>query len=291
MRLVCALFLFSGMAFGQAGDPSQATTQQPTAQQPTSSQPASQGTVVVEQAPVANPTPDATSQPAAVPVPTAAPAASTPNAEARPAKTPDRNAALIPAGARIPLLLKQAISTKNAREGDAVYAETAFPFVVNEHILVPAGTYIQGKISHVERAGRMKGRAEILMHFTSMIYPSGYTVMLPGSVENTPGADDKGVKDKEGTIRQDSDTGKKVEDAARNGAYGGAVGGIGGGLATGGLNGARIGAGAGAAAGIAWALLKRGNDVKLEVGTSIEMEIQREIPLDGTRIALAKATP
>jgi hypothetical protein len=198
---------------------------------------------------------------------------------------------VIPAGARIPLLLKQAISTKNAREGDAVYAETAFPFVVNEHILVPAGTYIQGKISHVERAGRMKGRAEILMHFTSMIYPSGYTVMLPGSVENTPGADNKGVKDKEGTIQQDSDTGQKVEDAARNGAYGGAVGGIAGGLATGGLNGARIGAGAGAAAGIAWALLKRGSDVKLDVGTSIEMEIQREVPLDGTRIALAKATP
>jgi predicted lipid-binding transport protein (Tim44 family) len=99
------------------------------------------------------------------------------------------------------------------------------------------------------------------------------------------------VKDKEGTIRQDSDTGQKVEDAARNGAYGGAVGGIGGGLATGGLNGARIGAGAGAAAGIAWALLKRGNDVRLDVGTSIEMEIQREIPLDRTRITLARATP
>src|SRR5580693_4771564 len=208
-----------------------------------------------------------------------------------PAPASDPNAITIPAGTKIPLSLKQAISTKNAREGDAVYAETAFPFVIDNRVIVPAGSYIQGTISHVERGGRLKGRAEILMHFTSMIYPSGYTVMLPGSVENTPGAESKSVKDKEGTIRQDSDTGKKVEDAARNGAYGGAVGGIGGGLATGGLNGARIGAGAGAAAGIAWALLKRGSDVRLDVGTSIEMEIQREIPLDGTRIALAKATP
>jgi hypothetical protein len=57
----------------------------------------------------------------------------------------------------------------------------------------------------------------------------------------------------------------------------------------GGLNGARIGAGAGAAAGIGWALLKRGNDVRLDVGSSIEMEIQREIAVDGTRIAVAKA--
>jgi hypothetical protein len=62
------------------------------------------------------------------------------------AEAPDPNAAVIPAGTKIPLLLKQAISTKNAREGDAVYAETAFPFVLNERVLVPAGTYIQGKI-------------------------------------------------------------------------------------------------------------------------------------------------
>jgi type IV secretion system protein VirB10 len=188
------------------------------------------------------------------------------------------------------LSLKQAISTKNAREGDAVYAETAFPFVMDNRVIVPAGSYIQGTISHVERARHGSGRAEILMHFTSMIYPSGYTVMLPGSVENTPGADDKGVKDQEGTIQQDSDTGKKVEDAAKGGVIGTVGGATAGGLA-GGLNGARVGAGAGAAGGIAWALLKRGNDVKLDVGTSIEMEIQRPITVDVTRIAVARAGP
>jgi len=207
-----------------------------------------------------------------------------------PAAPSDPNAITIPAGTKIPLSLAQAISTKNAREGDAVYATTAFPFVVDNRMIIPAGSYIQGKISHVERAGHGHGRAEILMHFTSIIYPSGYTVMLGGSVENTPGADNKGVKDSEGTIQQDKETGKKVEDAARNGAYGGAVGGIGGGLG-GGLSGARIGAGAGAVAGIAYALLKRGADVKLDVGTSIEMEIQRAITVDATRIAVAKAGP
>jgi hypothetical protein len=208
-----------------------------------------------------------------------------------PAVAADANQLIIPAGTQIPLLLKQAISTKNAREGDAVYAETAFPFVVDDHVIVPAGSYVQGKISHVERGGRLKGRAEILIHFTSMIYPSGYTVMLPASVENTPGSADNSVKDQEGTIQQDKDTGKKIEDAAQGGAYGGAIGGIGGGLASGGLNGARIGAGIGAAAGIGWALLKRGNDVRLDVGSSIEMEIQRAITVDASRIAVAKAAP
>jgi len=156
--------------------------------------------------------------------------------------------------------------------------------------VIPAGSYIQGRIAHVERAGHGHGRAEILMHFTSMIYPSGYTVMLPGSVENTPGADNKGVKDTEGTIQQDKNTGKKVEEAAKNGVYGTMGGATAGGLATGGLNGARVGAGVGAVAGVAWALLKRGDDVKLDVGTSIEMEIQRAITVDAGRISVAKVS-
>ncbi|HVN18226.1 MAG TPA: hypothetical protein VMU05_05615 [Dongiaceae bacterium] len=201
---------------------------------------------------------------------------------------PDPNAATIPAGSRVPLLLKQAISTKTAREGDPVYAETAFPFVANDRILIPAGTYIQGKISHSEPAGRSKKRAELLIHFTSMIYPTGYTVMLPGSVQNTPGAEDKRVKDAEGTIKANGDTGKRVEDAAKGAAVGGSVGSIGG-LAAGGVNGARYGGLAGIAGGVAWALLKHGPEVKLEVGTSLEMEIQRDVSVDASRIQMAKA--
>lgn len=198
---------------------------------------------------------------------------------------PEKTSGLtIPAGSKIPLALKQAISTRNAKEGDPVYAETAFPFVLDNHMLVPAGTYIQGVITHVERAGRIKGRAEIRLSFSSMIYPSGYTVMLPGSVDNTPGADHTSVNGPEGTIQHESETGKKVGEAARNGVYGTLGGSSIGGLATGSLNGARVGAGAGAAAGVAWALLKRGSDVKLEPGTSIEMVINRPVTLDPARV-------
>jgi outer membrane lipoprotein SlyB len=268
MRAACAILLISGMAFGQAAD----------AQKPSD---APQATETPAQH--TNGNNGAAPQPA---LQDATPASVPP---AAPASQPDPNAAVIPAGTKIPLSLKQAISTKNAHEGDAIYAETVFPFVLNERVLVPSGTYIQGKISHTEHAGRMKQRAEILVHFTSMIFPSGYTVMLAGSVENTPGADNKGVKDSEGTIQQDKDTGKRVEDAAKNGTYGTIGGATAGGLA-GGLNGARIGGGVGAAAGVAWALLKHGNELRLDVGTSIEMEIQRDVPLDMSRVTLAKAT-
>jgi hypothetical protein len=248
MRAILLIIVASAMAFGQTADPSK---------------------------PNAPPSP-----------PTQAPAAASPQ-ETSPALDP--HAALIPAGTKVPLTLKQAISTKNAREGDPVYAETAFPFVANDRILIPAGTYIQGKISRVEHAKRgFKGGAGLLIHFTSMIYPSGYTVMLPGSVDNTPGADDKKVKDKEGTIKADNQNGRRIEDAAKTGAEAGTVGTIGG-LAAGGYNGARYGGLAGIAGGVAWALLKHGPDVKLEAGTSLEMEIQRDVPVDAARIQLVRA--
>jgi hypothetical protein len=250
MRALATLLLISGMALGQAADSPKLTN---------------------------NSNAQSSAQSAAT---------SAPSEAASPAR--DTNAVVIPGGSKIPLSLKQAISTKNAREGDAVYAETAFPFVVNDRILIPAGTYIQGRISRVEKPGRSIKRAELLIHFTSMIYPSGYTVMLPGSVENTPGADSNGVKDKEGTIQADKDTGKRVEDAAKGAAVGGTVGAIGG-AAAGGYNGARYGGLAGLAGGVAWALLKHGPDVKLDVGTSIEMEIQRDVPVDASRIQVARA--
>jgi hypothetical protein len=191
----------------------------------------------------------------------------------------------IPAGTQVPVALKHAISTKSAREGDAVYAQTTFPIVLNQKVLVPAGTYVQGRISKTERAGRMKGRAEVLIHFTTLIYPSGYTVLLPGAVENVPGADKTSIKDSEGTIQQDRQTGEKIEKAAERGAEGGAGGAVIGGLSSGSATGAGIGAGIGGAAGIAIALLSRGADVRLEAGTTVQMVIQRDVPLDGTRMA------
>jgi hypothetical protein len=185
----------------------------------------------------------------------------------------------IPAGTRIPLSLKQGVSTKTAKEGDPVYAETAFPFVVNERVVIPAGTYIQGKITRAQRGGHVKGRAEVLIHFTSMIYPSGYTVLLGGSVENTPGAEKTSMKDSEGTIRQDSDAGRKAKEAVGAATTGAVIGAV-----TNGGKGAGIGAGVGGVAGLAVAMLSRGADIRLEPGTSIEMDIQREVTVDPARI-------
>ncbi len=193
---------------------------------------------------------------------------------------------VIPAGTKVPVALKHAISTHGTRTGDAVYAETTFPVVANTRVLIPAGTYVQGRISQIQRGGRIKGRAQVLMHFTMLIYPSGYTVILPGAVENAPGADKTAVKDQEGTLRKDSQTGSKVGTVATTAGTGAVVGG----LSRGG-EGALIGAGVGGAVGTAIAMLSRGDDVKLDAGTTLEMVVQRDIPLDASRVPNVTKTP
>ena len=185
----------------------------------------------------------------------------------------------IPAGAEILVALKSAISTKSAKIGDPVYASTSFPYVQNEKVLIPAGTYVQGRITRITRPGRVKGRAELLIHFTTLIYPSGYTLLLPGGIENIPGAEHSTVKGDEGTIQQNGEKGHDVATVAGTAATGTVIG-----AAAGGLKGAGLGAASGGALGLAIALLSRGNDVRLDAGTTLQMVIQRAVAVDADRV-------
>jgi hypothetical protein len=191
---------------------------------------------------------------------------------------------VIPAGTKIPIELKNTISTKANHQGDPIYAQSTFPVVVNDKIIIPPGTYVQGKISSIKPAGHIKGRAEVLIHFTSLIYPSGYTVLLPGSIENAPAVDNAKVKDKEGTIQGDSNKGKTAATIAGPAAEGALTGAV-----IRGGEGALIGGGIGGAVGTAIAALSHGNEVKMGPGTTLEVVLQRDVPVDGKRIGGAVA--
>jgi hypothetical protein len=209
--------------------------------------------------------------------------------QAQPAPvTETGNAVTVPAGTKIPVALKQAISTKSAREGDVVYAETTFPFVQDGRVLIPAGTYLQGQIVHTQRPGRVQGRGEVLIHFTSLVYPNGYTVPLPGAIDRVPGTETTHVKNPEGTVQEDSQAGQKATATARTSVDTAVRGAVLGGLPAGG-NAAAIGAGAGGALGAAIALLTRGRDVRLDARTTVEMVIQRSITLDVSRAGIPAA--
>lgn len=182
----------------------------------------------------------------------------------------------IPAGTKVPLRLESAISTKSAQPGDGIYLRTIFPVAIDNTMAIPVGTYVQGVITEVKRPGRVKGRAEVLFRFTTLVYPDGYTVTIPGALKSVPGAENSKVKDKEGTVQADGTKGRDAGTIAETSAGGAAIGGLSGG----GWKGAGIGGGIGAAAGTALVLLTRGNDVRLEAGSNVEMVLQRDLVLD-----------
>jgi Bacterial conjugation TrbI-like protein len=186
---------------------------------------------------------------------------------------------IVPSGTRIPLTLKQGVNTKSARPGDPVYAQTAFPITRDNQIIIPAGTFVQGQVDRVVRPGRVKGRAELQMSFSSMIFPNGYTIMLPGAVQNTPGSGTNTVKDKEGTIQGPGGKGKDVGTVATTTVTGAGIGAI----ADGG-KGAGIGAGVGGVLGLATVLLTRGPEVDLGTGSSVEMVLENSIQLDPAKM-------
>ncbi len=184
----------------------------------------------------------------------------------------------VPAGTQVLLQLKSPIDTKTARVGDGVYCQTSFPVTQDNVAVIPAGTYVKGQIAEVKRAGRIKGRAEILFHFNTLIFPNGYTVDIPGALENAPGSQNSTVTDKEGTVKADSQKGKDVGTVAKTGATGAVIGAVAGGN----LKGAGIGGVAGAAIGLGQVLFTRGQDVRIDQGTSLEMVLQRSLIVDVT---------
>jgi len=197
----------------------------------------------------------------------------------------------VPAGTKVLLELRSAINTKSARPGDGVYLSSTFPVVVENRVMIPVGVYVQGVVDRVERAGRVKGRAQLDMHFTSMIFPNGTVVEIPGMVNSLPGAKDQSVKDDgEGTIEQAGGKGRNAGEVAKiavpTGGTIGAIGGLAGGHPiAGGLAG--IGAGL-AATGLA-TLFTRGADVNIASGTQVEMVLQRPLILEEENLAAAGA--
>ena len=222
-----------------------------------------------------------------------APAAPAPAVTQTVAVDPAKKTFVVPAGTKVLLQLRNSLNTKSARPGDGVYLASTFPVVVGNRVLIPAGVYVQGVVDRVQRAGRVSGKAQLDMHFTSIVFPNGSVVEIPGIVNSVPGAKKQSVKDDgEGTIEQDADKtrnmGKVAEVSIPTGATVGSISGLGSGRPiAGGLVGV---AGGVAAAGIV-SLFTRGADVNIEVGSQVEMVLQRPLMLEEENLAGVNAAP
>jgi hypothetical protein len=227
-------------------------------------------------------TPSAAPQPA----PAASPQTATnPSPGPQAAAAPAPQTFTVPAGTKVLLSLKSAVNTKTAQQGDGVYLVSSFPVVGNARIMIPVGVYVQGVVDRVVRPGRVKGRAQLDLHFTTMIFPNGQVVEVPGVLNSLPGSDGPKVKGNEGTVEQAGTKGRDVANVLKGAAIG-AEGGVLGGAASGDLGkGIGYGSAAGAAAGAIYTLFTRGNDIVIPSGTSVEMVLQRPLVLQESQLA------
>jgi hypothetical protein len=223
--------------------------------------------------------------------PSQGPAEQGPPAQSAPAQTTPTPAAsdstakaapknyIVPSGTRLPLILHNAVTTRNAKPGDPVYLETLFPIVIDNRILIPAGSYVEGEIQEAKRPGKIKGTGEIRLRLNSMILPNGYVVDF-NAIPTNAGTGGNEAIDSEGNVHGDTNKAGDVGTILKTTGIGAGVGGI----ATQSAKGAGIGAGAGAAVGLAAVLLTRGPELELPRGTTVDVVLDRTVYLDSTRV-------
>jgi len=85
----------------------------------------------------------------------------------------------VPAGSRIALVLTQPIQTRYVHRGDDIYAQIVSPVTAGNEVVIPPGTFVQGKVDKIERQG---GRGELRLQSMSITFPDGYTIPVAGPI-------------------------------------------------------------------------------------------------------------
>jgi len=196
-------------------------------------------------------------------------------AATRPASTGET--ITVPSGTRVGVILENGISTASAKPGDSIYFRTSFPITMNNKVVVPVGSYLRGEVAESKRPGHIKGRGELRIRLNTLVLPNGYTVDLNAVPHSTDGGDTK--TDSEGKITGPGGKGKDAQTVATTTIAGAGIGGI-----AGGGKGAGIGAGIGGLAGLAAVLLSRGPEAQLPRGSSMDLILERDLPLDADQI-------
>lgn len=97
----------------------------------------------------------------------------------------------LPAGTRIALVFTHPIQSRYIRHGDDIYAQISSPVDSGHAVVIPPGTFVQGKVDNLERKG---GRAELRLQSMSITFPDGYVAPISGPV-TVESADGYALKD------------------------------------------------------------------------------------------------
>jgi hypothetical protein len=100
----------------------------------------------------------------------------------RPAQNPPsgESPVTLPTGTQFALVLTHPIDSKVTHRGDPVYGQITDPVLVDNQVVIPAGTFLQGKVEKLTRQGT---RAELWMQSAALAFPDGYVAKVSGPVE------------------------------------------------------------------------------------------------------------
>jgi hypothetical protein len=156
------------------------------------------------------------------------------------------------------IYLAQEISSKKSKAGDLFSGTLASPIAQGQHVVIPEGAEVTGRVTNAKAAGKFKGGASLGLELRAVLV-HGDTYMLRTTMVTT----------------SSQGKGKRTAGMVAGGAGGGAViGGI-----AGGGKGAAIGAAVGTAAGVAGAGLTGDRDITVPVETIISFKLTDPVEL------------
>jgi type IV secretion system protein VirB10 len=185
----------------------------------------------------------------------------------------------VPAGTKMLVILKSPLHTTSADSGAGIYSETTSVVVQDGRVVIPLKAQVQGTVESSKRPGRVKGRAEFLLHFTSLTFPNNYTVPMDGALQSVPGSPKLRAKGEERRIEPVDQIDKDIGTVFKPSLAGAALGSI---SSLG--KGTFTGAGAGALFGLGRVLITRGDEIRLDQGATIEVVLQRPLTLEQNRL-------
>jgi hypothetical protein len=167
----------------------------------------------------------------------------------------------IPRDTILTLELLTPLSTDATQRGDRFQARVTAP---NEY----AGALVEGRVTQVKRAGKVKGVSELQLTFDQISTPDNRAVSLHAElVEVVPMGRDEGTEvDPEGGVKGRSTTKDDVSKVGAATGVGAIIGAI-----VGGGKGAAIGAVIGGSAGTGAVMSQRGKDIRLDRGQQIKI--------------------
>jgi hypothetical protein len=136
------------------------------------------------------------------------------------------------------------------------------------------GAIVEGRVTQVKRAGKVKGTAQLQLSFETIRLPDGRSANLNADVVelvNMNNRDGAGTVDSEGGVKGKGSTKDDVSKIGAGAGVGAIIGAV-----LGGGKGAAIGAVIGGTVGTASVLSKRGGDVRLDRGQQMRIRAATE---------------